>query len=178
MSSPHLLSEYATPYDIMVGFWAKQSIMYDEKGVYLDSIPGLVAIYWKKPGKLMHFREDLLEDSSSSGKRYAHRATVFKVVRSEFDLTVKGKYATGKSPDLTLTGREARPDVYHFHLTVANEGHWYNNHYFLSTNERHIMGPFVPAKGDGEIAYIVTQTLTRISYDIPKEYKRDLKPSR
>jgi hypothetical protein len=39
------------------------------------------------------------------------------------------------------------------------------------------MGPFVPAKGDGEIAYIVTQTLTRVSYEIPKSYKRDLQPS-
>jgi hypothetical protein len=177
MSSRLLLSDFATPYDIMVGFWAKQSIMYDSQGEYIDSIPGSVAVYWKKKGKIIHFREDLLEDATSSGKRYAHHATISKLTRSEFDLTVKGKFASGGSPAVQVTGREARPDVYHFHLKISNEGHWYNTHYFLSQNERHIMGPFVPAKGDGEIAYIVTQTLTRVSYEIPKRYKRDLRPS-
>jgi hypothetical protein len=161
----------------MVGFWAKQSIIYDEKGVYVDSTPGLVAIYWKKRGKLIHFREDLLEDSSDSAKGYAHRAAIAKLIRSEFDLEVRGKFASGKSGGVTVTGREARPDVYHFHLKVP-EGHWYNSHYSPTPNARHIMGPLVPADGDGEIAYIVVQTLSRVSYDIPKAYKRDIQRAR
>ena len=33
------------------------------------------------------------------------------------------------------------------------------------------MGPFVK---DGKIAVVVAQTLTRLSYDVPKEFIRDL----
>jgi hypothetical protein len=172
MSSRLLFSDFATPYDIMVGFWAKQSITYDSKGEYVDSEPALVAVYWEKPSKRIHFREDPQKTTDSS-KSYAHKTVVAQLTRLDFDLKVKGKNATGGSQGVTVTGVEARPDIYHFHLKVQG-GNWYNNHYFISSNERHIMGPFVPGGGGGEIEYIVAQTLTRISFEVPDEYKRPL----
>src|ERR1700730_6550032 len=113
--SSRLLSNFATPYDIMVGFWAKQSITYDSKGGYVDSEPTLVAIYWEKPSKRIHFREDPQKTTGSS-KSYAHKTAVAQLTRLDFDLKVKGKNATGGSQGVTVTGVEARPDIYHFHL--------------------------------------------------------------
>ena len=58
---------------------------------------------------------------------------------------------------------------------------YYNNHYFTSPNERHIIGPFVATDRQGcarpavgEITCVVAQTFTRISYDVPAKYKREL----
>jgi hypothetical protein len=162
------------PYDIMVGLWAKQSIMYDPKGNYIGSVPGLVAVYWHKPGKLIHFREDLLTETSDAKKFAARSSDIFKFIRSEFDLKVNGKHAEGGSPQLKVVGLEARPDVYHFHLK-SDQGHWYNNHHCITPNERHIMGPLVSIKQDGALQSIVAQTLTRISYDVPNKSKHSLK---
>ncbi len=172
--SSRLLSDFATPYDIMVGFWAKQSIMYDRKGNYLDIVPGRVAVYWKTRGKLMHFREDLLEETPNSKKR---TAPIYKLIRSEFDLKVEGRYAfsVGSRTLKVISGTEARPDIYHFHLKTNDGYHWYNNHYFINSNERHIMGPSVRSRGNGEIDTIVAQTLTRISYTIPAKLRRKLR---
>ena len=69
-------------------------------------------------------------------------------------------------------GTETRPDVYHFHLKTA-DGDWYNNHHCINPNERHIMGPFV--EKNGKIEWIAAQTLTRISYEVPKKYRCDLR---
>jgi len=167
--------DYATPFDIMVGLWAKQSIIYGPGGDYIDSVPGLVAVYWKKPGKLIHFREELLTPMSSAARRHIHRPRLFELTRQDFDLKVKGKVAaTSSKMKTTVVGIEARPDVYHFHLHTP-DGHWYNNHHCITPNERHILGPLVPADGDGSVELIVAQTLTRISYDVPRKSKRELR---
>jgi hypothetical protein len=171
--SSNTVFDYATPYDIMVGLWTVQKIIYGPRGQYLDSTPSFVAVYWERRHKLMHFREDE-PDTSNSSKRFAHRAAVAQVVSLEFDLKVNGKYSHGESSGVKVTGTETRPDVYHFHLKTKS-GDWYNNHYLISPNERHILGPFV--EKNGEIEWIVAQTLTRVSYDVPKKYKRGLRRS-
>jgi hypothetical protein len=175
--SARLLSDFATPYDIMVGFWAKQSVTYDPKGKFIDAVPGLVAVYWKQPGKIIHFREDLEDVDEKSAKQYAYKAAVTKLTRTEFDLRVRGKTATGGSHGVTVSGTETRPDVYHFHLNFKSgddAGDWYNSHHYVTDNERHIMGPFVPAGMNRKIQWIVVQTLTRISFDIPEKLVRKL----
>jgi hypothetical protein len=159
--------DYATPYDIMVGLWTAQKIVYGPKGEYLDSTPSFVAVYWEKRHKLMHFRE------GKSSKRLARRAAVARMASLEFDLNVDGKYSHGESSKgVKITGTETRPDVYHFHLKDVDGGNWYNNHYLISPNERHVLGPLV--EKNGKIEMIVAQTLTRVSYDVPKKYKRKL----
>ena len=163
--------DYATPYDIMVGLWTVQKITYNQKGEYLDSTSSFVAVYWHIPDKLIHFREDQPDDTSSS-KRFIHKAPVAKVLRLELDLKVNGKHAEGKTSAVHVTGTETRPDVYHFHLKTA-DGDWYNNHHCINPNERHIMGPFV--EKNGKIEWIAAQTLTRISYEVPKKYRCDLR---
>ena len=68
-----------------------------------------------------------------------------------------------------------------FSTSRYQQGHYYNNQYFMSPNERHIIGPYVatdgstPAQPSGEVTCIVAQTFTRVSYDVPAKYKR---PSR
>jgi hypothetical protein len=163
--------DYATPYDIMVGLWTVQKITYNQKGEYLDSTSSFVAVYWHTPNKLIHFREDQPGDTNSS-KRFIHKAAVTKVLRLELDLKVTGKLAQGKTKEVKITGTETRPDVYHFHLKTA-DGDWYNNHHCISPNERHIMGPFV--EKNGKIEWIAAQTLTRISYEVPKKYRCELR---
>ena len=100
--------DYATPYDIMVGLWTVQKITYNQKGEYLDSTSSFVAVYWHIPDKLIHFREDQADDTSSS-KRFIHKAPVAKVLRLELDLKVTGKLAQGKN--LTAAAKAAKAYV-------------------------------------------------------------------
>jgi hypothetical protein len=163
--------DYATPYDIMVGLWTVQKIIYDPKGDFLDSAPSFVAVYWHDRNKLMHFREDSTEITDSKRIAREKKEKVARVISLEFDLKVNGKFAKGgRRGNVEVTGTQTRPDVYHFHLKTT-DGNWYNNHYCTSPNERDIMGPFV--EKDGEIEFIVVQSLTRVSYDVPRKYKRD-----
>ena len=90
------------------------------------------------------------------------------MISLQFDLKVKGKLAEGGRGDVKVTGTQTRPDVYHFHLKTP-DGNWYNNHYCTSPNERDILGPFV--ENNGKIEFIVVQSLTRISYDVPKKFR-------
>jgi hypothetical protein len=162
--------DYDTPYDIMTGLWTGVAIAYDPKGKHLGSMSSRLAVYWKKPHTLLHFRQDEEDRRDEMLEGYAFRMAPARLVRLEFDLKVEGKYATGStggSEAVDVTGTETRPDHYHFHLK-SKEGHWYNNHHFMGPNERHILGPFIGR--DGEIAAVVAQTFTRISNDVPKEY--------
>jgi len=161
--------DYATPYDIMVGLWTVQKIIYDPKGQFLDAVSSFVAVYWHRRNKLMHFREDSTEITDTS-KHIARDEKIARVISLNFDLKVEGKFAKGQRGGVTVTGTQTRPDVYHFHLKTA-DGSWYNNHYCISPNERDILGPFV--ESTGKIKFIVAQTLTRVSYDVPQKYKKD-----
>jgi hypothetical protein len=74
-------------------------------------------------------------------------------------------------------GAETSPGTYLFHLTFPGFGHYYNNQYFTNPNERRIIGPFVHG-GDYDPQFIVSQTFTRISYDVPEKYKRQIRRKR
>ena len=92
---------------------------------------------------------------------------------------------------MRVAGTETRPGIYLFHL-MFKEGHYYNNQYFTDPNERQIIGPFVAttnaaepasrrrstsAAPVGEIQVVVAQTFSRLSYDVPSQYKRPLRPT-
>ena len=165
--------DYATPYDIMVGLWAGLAVIYDHNGRYQGATPSRVAVYWKNPKKLMHFRADETDSIDDLLKGQVHGTAVTKLVHLEYDLHITGKSGTGGTKTTKVMGIQSRPDVYHFHLK-SDGGHWYNNHVFPDPNERHVVGPFVPAKSDG-VSLVVAQTFTRISYDVPKKFRRELR---
>jgi hypothetical protein len=165
--------DYAIPYDIMIGFWAGIAIIYNPKGEYQGSMASHLATYWEKRFTRLHFRQTELTGSNKSLDRYALKKPVSGVVIVDFDFHINGKRGTGVSGDVHITGTQTRPDHYHF-LLKSEDGQWYNNHHFMGPNERHILGPFVSAGRDGEIESVVAQTFTRLSYDVPKEFRYDV----
>jgi hypothetical protein len=167
------VSDYDTPYDIMTGLWAGVATTYDPKGKYLGTMRSRLAVYWKKPHTLMHFRQDVEVDGDEMSEGDVVRKSPTKLVRLDFDLEVDGNYArgsTGGPAGVEIIGTKTRSDHYHFHLR-SNEGSWYNNHHFMGPDERHILGPFIGR--DGEIAAVVAQTFNRMSHDVPTEYIRE-----
>jgi hypothetical protein len=186
--TPETQFDYARPYDLMVGVWSGMSTSYDAKGRYLISVPSLVAIYWKRPYTLLHYRQDEQPDLDARLEGHPEPAALAKIIHHNFDLSVTDKACVSTAAshrDLRVAGTETRPGVYLFHL-MFEEGHYYNNQYFTNPNERQIIGPFVaidrqPAAGRrhgaapvGEVTVVVAQTFTRISYDVPARYKRPL----
>ena len=163
----HSEFDYVTPYAIMVGYWAGLASVYDAKGNYVDSTESRVAIYWKEPGKVMHFRQ-AEEDTEKLAKEHARWIFV------DFDLTIDGKSCSGASKTMAVTGIESSPGVYLFHLKSKGQKgeHYYNNQYFIDPNERHIIGPCVTH--DGEISSVISQACTRISYDVRDKFKREM----
>jgi hypothetical protein len=172
---PMTVFDYARPYDIMVGYWAGIANGYDPKGKYAGvSAPSRVAVYWKKKYSLLHFRTDGVSLSEKMLKDSPLRAAFAQLLGLEFDLNVSGKHATtSRAAETAVTGTQTRADVYHFHLQNTSQGtDWYNTHYFTSAEERQIMGPGLL---NNKIGMIVIQTFTRLSYDVPKPYKRELR---
>lgn len=195
--------DYARPYDLMVGLWAGMATSYDAQGGYLISVPSLVAIYWKRPYTVLHYRQDELPDLDARLAGHPQPAALAKIIHHNFDLKITGKACVSTAAsyrDVRVAGTETRPGVYLFHL-MFEEGHYYNNQYFTDPNERQIIGPFVathpvaPGSSDpggvprrqalpsrrrveaappGEITVVVAQTFTRISYDVPARYQRAL----
>jgi hypothetical protein len=180
--------DYARPYDLMVGLWSGVSTSYTPDGEYILSVPSLVAIYWKKRSRVLHYRQDELPNLDGTlMATHPNRAAVTKILHHSFDLDIRGKSCVstaGSHDDVRVAGTETRPGIYLFHLTFA-EGHYYNNQYFANPNERHIIGPFIAADRQtrrggrggavgGEIAVVVAQTFTRISYDVPSRFKRPI----
>jgi hypothetical protein len=164
--------DFGTPFNIMVGFWIGLADYYSMKGEYQGSMSSSGAVYWKTPNKLLHFRQDQDDTSNRMLKNFAHKPAAVKGATLEYDLQVDGKYCTGESGGVHVFGTEMRPDTYHFHLKFP-DADWYNVHRFMSENERNVLGPAVAH--DGTIQMVVSQTLTRISYDVPNEYRRELK---
>jgi hypothetical protein len=153
---PRRTFDYALPYDLMAGYWAGIATVYDDKGVYQDSIQSRAAIYWHPHKKLLHFRQDE-EDSVEAllnDPKYAKHdvAAVRSFVHLNVDFAVKGKASSGedRKSGALVTGVETRPGIYLFHLRTRDEhGHfyadYYNNQYFVDANERHIIGPCIMA---------------------------------
>jgi hypothetical protein len=202
---PHSTFDYAKPYELMVGYWAGIATVFSDDGVYQDSIQSRVAIYWHVPNKLLHFRQDE-EDSVEAlldhpGYDKHDVTAVRNFAQLNVDLKVKGKTCSGedKKSGTLITGVETRPGTYLFHLRTRDENgryyaDYYNNQYFVSPNERHIIGPYVMAapatdaarrkfsrsqKGaaapayfpTGKVKFVIAQIFTRISYDVPNDLK-------
>lgn len=197
--------DYATPYDLMVGYWAGIATVFSDSGVYQDSTQSRVAIYWHVRNKLLHFRqteEDSVEPLLSKKHFTPHDVTAVRnFAKLSVDLEVKGKACKGKdkTSGTLISGVETRPGIYLFHLRTRDQSgryyaDYYNNQYFVGENERHIIGPYVmaaPATGParkkfatslkeaedpvyfptGSIKFVIAQTFTRISYDVPKNLR-------
>jgi hypothetical protein len=203
--APRTTFDYALPYDLMVGYWAGIATVYDDNGVYQDSIQSRVAIYWHVRSKVLHFQQNQ-EDSVEpllNGPGYDRNdvMAVRNFSQMTVDLKVKGKSCSGedKQSGTLISGVETRPGIYLFHLRTRDANgryfaDYYNNQYFVSPNERHIIGPYVMAapataaarrkfapahKGldvpayfpTGKVRLVIAQIFTRISYDVPKELK-------
>jgi hypothetical protein len=203
--APRTTFDYAVPYDLMVGHWAGIATVYDDNGVYQDSIQSRVAIYWHVRSKVLHFQQNQ-EDSvetllNSPGYDRNDVMAVRNFSQMTVDLEVKGKSCSGedKQSGTLITGVETRPGIYLFHLRTKDANgqyfaDYYNNQYFVSPNERHIIGPYVmaapataaarkkfapaPKSVDvpayfptGKVRLVIAQIFTRISYDVPKELR-------
>lgn len=166
--------DYATPYELMIGQWSGMTTTYDAKGQYQGSVASLVTCSWVKRNSVLRYQQEELADLDQVLKDGHQRHAVSRIINHDFNLKITGKACrnTGVNKEkLTLMGAETRPGIYLFHLTFP-QGHYYNNQYFVSPNERHIIGPFVPAGGGHEFAFVVAQTFTRISYEVPATPKR------
>jgi hypothetical protein len=177
--SSHTAFDYAIPYDIMVGRWSGMTTTFDARGEYVDSVASLVTIYWKEPHTLLHYEQQELADLDAVLTDNAYKAAVVKIVSHDFDLKITGKSCTStrNKENVRCVGAETSPGIYLFHLTFPGFGHYYNNQYFTNPNERHIIGPFVHCD-QHDPQFIVAQTFTRISYDVPKKYRRELRRKR
>lgn len=97
-----------------------------------------------------------------------------------FDLEIIGKQCTSKKiigEELKeVEGTETRPDTYIFMLKFergGKVGRYYNNQYFTNPSERSIIGPFI-WEGSYNMAAVIAQTFTRISYDVPPSARSDI----
>ncbi len=170
MSISNANTGYSIPFDIMVGVWTGHSVMYDDRGEYLYTGPSLCAIYWKTPGKVLHYWQEDLGNLDAFLEHPDQADLKNTVVIRDFDLAVDGKSCKSVEAFPAVSGVESIPGTYLFDLSLEG-GHYYNNQYFHNPNERHIIGPYVPDGGTG-IAAVVAQTFTRISYDVPEHYRQ------
>ncbi len=167
----HDISAFAKPYNIMVGCWTGMANTYSPEGEFLYGVPSRVGMYWKDD-KTFHYRQD--EEDAMESVLDARVKQAMSVIHLSFDLHVEGKYSTGESDLMYVTGRETVPGVYLFHLKAKDgSGEYFNNQYFTGTGERHIIGPYVDA--EGKIALVVHQVFTRVSFDVPARLRRDAK---
>jgi hypothetical protein len=195
----HSAFDYATPYDIMVGYWVGTANIYGPKGVYAMSTKSHVAVFWEKRYTKLSFRESAEDYDEFQGaaedyldSRRAEEQTITGVLGSKtalaavgtlrvlaYDLDVNGPYCEGGLHPVHVTGIQTRPDVYQFHVKKKENGdyhHVYNSHHLPSPDDWHIIGPIVGriAGKDGEVGVAVVQNFRRISYDVPKASIRKL----
>ena len=181
--------DFAVPYELMVGLWSGTASLFNAQGRFLSMTPSIVAIYWKQPSTLLCYRqiqEDFaLTDGEMSLKSLAGQDCTGGETKSDpnlrmfelhFDLQVSGKYCTGtafgSSSLRSVQGTETRPGVYIFHLGF-DSGQYYNNQYFTTANDRHIIGPYVQ-NGSPQVANVIAQAFTRISYQVPPQFQREI----
>jgi hypothetical protein len=154
--APRRTFDYALPYDLMVGYWAGIATVYDDNGVYQDSIQSRVAIYWHVRSKLLHFQQNEEDSVEPLLSRPGYNKNDVTAVRNfsqlTVDLQVTDKSCSGEDAQsgTLITGVETRPGIYLFHLRTRDASgryfaDYYNNQYFVGPNERHIIGPYVMA---------------------------------
>ena len=188
--------DYATPYDIMVGYWVGTGNIYGPKGLYVMSTKMHVGIYWKTPYTKLHFREaaeDFDEFQGSAGDYLDSRrtqmgeiervlgATGLAAIRGlralHYDITVEGQHCyTDQNASISLSGMQTRPDVYQHHVKKKEEDgtyhHMYESHYFASPHDWQVTSPIVGP--DGEVGVAVVLNFRRISFDVPRAFIRAL----
>jgi hypothetical protein len=175
-----ILVDFSTPYDLMVGLWNGISTVYDANGEYLYSTSSLVAIYWKKRSALLSFRQ--LEAPKLRISAESVGLVPPALPGAVFDLQIDGKSCRSTATEGALRsveGIQISPDTYVIVLTSESNGQvgrYYNNQYFINPNERRVIGPFL-VDGSPNISNIIAQAFTRISYDIPGSFQRDIMKS-
>jgi hypothetical protein len=176
--------DFARPYEIMMGMWAGSNIVYgpDGRSRPAQSGPSRVSIYWKDH-KTIHYRQLARQnwlDTHVHEIEESHRQHATGLMFISFDLDVTDKRGVGggmvRTPEgqevaVDAEGTETVPGIYLFRLAYQNGQTFYNNQYFLDSNQRNIVGPLV--MGEQTVA-VIAQSFTRISYDVPKQYQWDL----
>jgi hypothetical protein len=163
--------DYEIPYHIFTGVWAGVQTHYTPQGNFKGVDSFKVAIYWEKPHTLLHFRQDPIE-ARALAQKLGLSSTVSRLTTYEFDLQIKGKYATGGGVSgVKNEGAETTPDTYIFHIT-ANKHSWFNNQHCPTANERRVIGPQIDA--NGVVEELISQHLTRVSYEVPPHFRRAL----
>jgi hypothetical protein len=197
--------DYARPFDIMCGVWTGISLVFTPGGEYSSSVASRVVMYWDIPGKRLRYLQREVGDLDDVLDRHPR---VRAIVNHDFFLRTgrlvaidpeggdtfansrieEGEGKACKSEDnkegVKLLGCETRPGSYLFHLHFPAHkkqnnpgGHYYNNQYFVNPNERHIIGPLVGLQNHDQ-EYVVAQTFTRVSYDVPEELRLESKRKR
>lgn len=159
--------DFQDPFDIMVGLWNGMTTTYDDQGHYRNSVASLVRVSWVRKGKVLRYQQQELADLDQVLAGNPHKQALATIISHDFDMAVTGKSCrstTTHKEKMAMKGVETQPGTYLFHLSFPM-GDYYNNQYFVGPNERHIIGPFVPASGGREFTFAVAQTFTRISYD-------------
>lgn len=159
--------DFQDPFDIMVGLWNGMTTTYDVHGHYQNSVASLVRVSWARKGKLLRYQQQELANLDQVLDGNPHKEVLARIISHDFDMAVKGKACqstTTHKEKMSMKGVETQPGTYLFHLNFP-QGDYYNNQYFVGANERHIIGPFVPASGGRDFSFVVAQTFTRISYD-------------
>jgi hypothetical protein len=186
--------DYATPFDVMCGVWSGMATLFNGKGDFLSLTPSMVSIYWKQKATVLSYRQ--IEQPFSTSNTLSVKAVpqlpkiddalginpalaAMQSTNLHFDLQVQGKYcksAALSGPGLqNVEGTETTPGIYIFHLGFQG-GRYYNNQYFIDPNERHIIGPYI-RDGSPQVAFVVAQAFTRVSYDVPPSARSELPPS-
>ena len=195
--------DYDKPYDIMVGYWVGTATICCPRGAYVMSTKSYVSVYWEQRYKKLCFRESGEEEPESRSSlldtRTAKHSDIDDILRKNkktalptsgalrlltFDLDIDGPFSKGRSPLVSLDGRQICPDAYQFHLKKEEEmsngkpvyHHIYNSHHLPSPDDWRIIGPIVgPIDGkEGEVGVAVAQFFRRISYHVPKACMREL----
>ncbi len=160
--------DYADPYDIMLGTWNGITTSFGPDGHYLGSVASIVHMSWVKKGKRLRYVQEEIANLDEVLDKHPHQKVLTQIVKHDFELEVNGKSCRSVNPGaekVALEGTETRPGTYIFHLTFP-QGDYYNNQYFASPNERHIIGPFIPSGKGRKVGMVVSQTFTRVSYDV------------
>jgi hypothetical protein len=182
--------DYDKPYDILVGHWVGSASIFSPRGTYLISTKSYVSVYWAADN-ILSFRESADDDLEFTGKPEQYLdprqpkniadacGSQPEITASDslrvltYDFTVTGTYCeTDQSADVSVTGRQIRPDTYQFHVIKKHdEGdhHVYNSHYLPTPNDWHISGPIVGRvdKVEGVVGLAVVQNFKRITYQVP-----------